>query len=708
MASLGRPQVQSMSSRILFSSFLTIVLAVVWAYISIASQQPAVLMQDDTQAFSSRHHGSRYDLSKVKGIERVDDSRVEALLVENGFAVVPDKTYAGIEEFYQRLEKRGIPIFISTDAILHTSHVLFDYTLRIVEIKQLRTLIAQLSRVLLDTSLQQYEQATHPDLQEAALRNAMFFAVALKLLGEEEFVPGQIRTEVEAEIALIEAHKGWHFSPVFEDPESKYLYREDYSQYVPRGHYTRNKEFEGFFKAMMWYGRMIFPLPRDQGWQVDKFLKRVTRQALLITQALMESSYRELWDRIYQLTAFFVERSDDLTPYDYLELMEQVYGEAWRSVDYFTDEDRLLAFIAEAMKMRDPKVESGIKWTEAARPDQFYKKGLKFMGQRFTPDAYMFQELVYPNVASRFLPKGLDIMAVLGSETAERILETEGHFDLPGYVVQLEKLQQEFSELPIEDWTKTLYWSWLYSLKPLLEDSRSCSECPLFMLSDAWAKKALNAALASWTELRHDTILYVKQSYTARLSAPVQPKGYVEPYPEVYQRVADLVKQMREGLEEQGLLIDEVEAHLTRFEELLEQLRLISEKELGGEALTEEEYELISKIGYRLYEVTQLSQPLMEEVTGQGDAKMMVIADVHTDANTQQVLEEGVGYPFIIYVIAPIEGELVLTKGAVFSYYEFFWPMSDRLTNERWQEMLEMGVEPDLPIWAEAFTVRER
>jgi len=705
-----------MSKISLFIILLALILAgIAGFYISITPTklgtkitEEGIVVDDDIDASSSRASSNQYDLSKVKGIERVKDPRVKALLAMNGFAVIPDKTYAGIEEFYQSLDRRGIPIFVSTDAILHTSHVLFDYMLRIVEIERLRTELISLGRTLVDLSLRQHKQAVDSSIQEAALRNAMFFSVALKLLDETWPIPELIRDRVEAEIALIEAHEGWHPSPIFEDPQSPYLYREDYSQYVPRGHYTRNKKFEGFFKAMMWYGRMIFPLPRYEEWQIDQFLKRVTRQALLITQALMDSSYRELWDRIYQPTAFFVERSDDLTPHDYLELMKQVYGEAWRSVDSFADDDRLLRFIAGAMELRDPEVESGIKWTEAARPDQFYKKGLKFMGQRFTPDAHMFQELVYPNVASRFLPKGLDIMAVLGSRTAEQILETEGDFDLPGYAMQLEKLQQEFSELTIEDWTRTLYWSWLYSLKPLLEDRRDCPECPVFMLSDAWAKKALNAALASWAGLRHDTILYVKQSYTGELSPPPAPlpKGYVEPHPEVYQRVADLVKQMREGLGERGLLIDETEAHLVRFEELLKQLRLISEKELHKETLTEEEYELISKIGYKLQAITQFSESLMEEIAGEGDAKMMVIADVHTDANTQRVLEEGVGYPFIIYVIAPIEGELVLTQGAVFSWYEFPWPMDDRLTDERWQEMLEAGVEPDLPTWTEAFMVR--
>ncbi len=55
---------------------------------------------------------------------------------------------------------------------------------------------------------------------------------------------------------------------------------------------------------------------------------------------------------------------------------------------------------------------------------------------------------------------------------------------------------------------------------------------PMFMQVPAWLDKDLFAALASWAELRHDTILYAKQSYTMEVTAvrpvPKMVKGYVE------------------------------------------------------------------------------------------------------------------------------------------------------------------------------------
>jgi len=116
--------------------------------------------------------------------------------------------------------------------------------------------------------------------------------------------------------------------------------------------------------------------------------------------------------------------------------------------------------------------------------------------------------------------------------------------------------------------------------------------------------------------------------------------------------------------------------------------------------LSEEEYELIRNIGGTLEGITTFSAKVKEEITSEADERMAVVADVHTDTNSSQVLEEGVGDASLIYVIAPVEGKLVATQGGVFSYYEFTQPMDDRLTDEAWQKM---EPKPDLPIWTGSF-----
>ena len=57
-----------------------------------------------------------------------------------------------------------------------------------------------------------------------------------------------------------------------------------------------------------------------------------------------------------------------------------------------------------------------------------------------------------------------------------------------------------------------------------------------------------------------------------------------------------------------------------------------------------------------------------------------------------------------IYVIVNEGGVVRLTRGAIFSYYEFIHPISPRLTDEAWREMLTGETPPAMPEWTASFT----
>jgi hypothetical protein len=635
-----------------------------------------------------------------------------AALQENGFVVVP----AGREHLYQiykDADEAGVPAFVTTDAVLHAYHILYDYALRLAELKHFIADLEALNGAMLRAAEGSYESSSG-DVQQAAYQSVAFHAVATKLLTPDTSVPAVVRHVVEQELELIAGHEGLAISPIFG-------YFEDYSQYVPRGHYTRNEDFERYFRAMMWYGRMSFHLinPRD-----PDAARRETRAALLTVRALHEEEAGgepalDLWERIYEPTAFFVGAADDLTVYEYSEVASDVYG-GLPDASALADEAALDEFISMARDLRPPAIVGGLV-TDREDPEEV-TMGFRFMGQRFIPDSYVFQELVYDKVlqfqgsgepftmvgsaagAIRGFPRGLDVQAVLGSARALEILTEEGDTDYVGYREQLDKLKGEFAELPAERWTSNLYWNWLHTLQPLL--SVKGEGYPAFMQSAAWVDKDLHTWLGSWTELRHDTILYAKQSYTLRATS-ITPevelaRGYVEPQPEVYARLAALTAQMRVGLGDRGLLDTEIGEKLVSMEELLLSLKRISEKELVGDSPSEEEYALIRNVGGRLEYLTTFSEEIEEEITSQADERMALIADVHTDTNSGQVLEEAVGDAFPVYVIVLVDGEQVVAVGGVFSYYEFKQPMSNRLTDEEWQEL---SPRPDRPAWTDSFVV---
>src|SRR4030095_6457757 len=60
--------------------------------------------------------------------------------------------------------------------------------------------------------------------------------------------------------------------------------------------------------------------------------------------------------------------------------------------------------------------------------------------------------------------------------------------------------------------------------------------------------RTLNTQLASYTELKHDTVLYAKQPYTA-IFVCEYPAGFVEPVPEFWRRMKEIAEATAAGLD---------------------------------------------------------------------------------------------------------------------------------------------------------------
>ena len=686
------------------------------------------------RAHPSIQRDDRFSLKNVAGLEKITLSvHSRELLERYGFAVSPGNEKE-IYDVYTQARNRNQPIFVSTDAVLHTCHIFFDYLLRILEMEKLFVRVEQLTDMMIALSRDQYEEAKQRDVKEAARLNAGFFSVAKKLISPG-YAPGlELEGLVETELRNIDAHKGLEFRALLDYIENPTVFDtpyafEDFSQYVPRGHYTRNETFAKYFRVMMWYGRIDFKLKPGEKDEAIRAGEKMTLQALLMADALMKNNKAyQTWRRIYEPTVYFVGKTDDLSVDDYMKLIPDVYSTEG-SVDRYGAEGKLSVFIERAMKLRPPRILSGAAFVEDGEFADT-TKGFRFMGQRFIPDSHMFQELVYGRKgdkivlkytgkgkpftmevipaagAVRAFPRGLDVMAVLGSGRALAILEQEGDTEYTYYYDQLNALKKELASLSTAEWKQNLYWRWLFCLLPLLEDRKE-EQVPGFMKNEAWLDKELQTSLGSWTELRHDTILYAKQSYTMLTRAlaprPELTYGFVEPYPEVYRRIQKMMADLRQNLAELEIFIPGIPEKITEFENVLSRLAAISERELEGGEPNEQDFELIWNIGNTLSSLKQFPPEIMKKITSGTDERMDIIADVHTDVNTKQVLEEGVGSPFDIYVIVEDSIGRRLCRGAVFSYYEFKHPMDDRLTDEKWQTMGKERQRPDQPPWTKTF-----
>ena len=649
------------------------------------------------------------NIDQFTSVEGWNDD-VRDKIVENYFTAItgstysftsPTRVYQQFSEVYDDNYWSNIPQFVTTDAMYHTFHILYDEALRTMEQNNLTFYLKRLCLHMVEISLTQMTELENTRWSELARRNVAFFAVALACLDPEWPIPSSVADDVAEVLSLMDAASGYSADWFMGQ-------KEDFTQYIPRGHYTKTTELSNFFKAMMWLGRISLRIsPSDEGFTPQENNERgkdETGQAVLICKAmrensssLMSSDVKRLWNWIYLPTSFFVGESDDLSPTEYSELMDEVFGEDPSLAD-IQDFGLLDEFRALAAELRDPRILSDFMWYTDTMEN--VTKGMCFFGQRFVPDSYMLWELVFPNVGSvlapRLFPKGLDVMSVLGSQRASELLAVESSY--VNYTQQIDMLKAEFDELGLEEWTQNLYWMWLYSLKPILSSFEG--DFPSFMKGDAWEDKSLVTALGSWTELRHDTVLYAKQSTTGYFSTMNPMPGYVEPAPSVYARLASLCKMMIDGMANRSLLSDSLFQRLLSLHSLLLDLRNISVKELTSTPLNEAEISTIKYIGHTLRR--------LERGEEQDVDRAAIVTDVHTDPNTDSVLQEATGDPMVIIVaVSNSEGLVYLTRGAMFSYYEFIHPMSDRLTDSAWWEIIDSGETPEMPSWEKDFIGRE-
>lgn len=621
------------------------------------------------------------DLSNIDNLWQfyLGDARISKL-VQNGFVV----DSSGGSEFFEIYESNRygkIASFVTVDSLMHTYHLYFSYLLKNIEKNQLSDNLSLLSRRMLDDSISQYEKLKGTEWENAALRNVAFFTVGARLLDDSALVSDAVAGTVQHELNLINSAQNVEISEITG-------VMEDYSQYAPRGYYEGDAKLERYFRAMMWYGRIHFTQDNED----------LNRSSLLIAKALLDDSeaYR-LWESIYAVTSFFAGASDDLGVCEYRTVLRETYGESFAVESLAGNDAAFEKFHAMTATLTPPSINS----VPIEEGESNVIRGFRFMGQRFTIDAAIMQQLIYQNVKEngggerRMLPDVLDVPAALGSDAALHILNDSGASGYSGYTENMNALRKWLSAENTGLWSASLYSSWLNTLRPLL--TAKGQGYPAFMQSEEWAKKNLECFAGSFTELKHDTVLYSKQ-VMAEMGGDgddriPDDRGYVEPEPVVYARFSCLAQQTAQGLREYGMLSSEDDENLTRLAYIADQLLIISNKELQEESLTEEEYEFIRTYGGNLEHFWRDALRDADGPISTREYPAAIVVDIATDPNGGQVLEAATGNPSRIYVIVKVEGKLKIATGSVYTFYQFPWAMSDRLTDSKWRQM--MGLQAD-------------
>jgi len=585
----------------------------------------------------------------------------QSMLIDNGFVVLPSRD-TKMFYVYDQNEYSGIPNFITADSVLHMYHLFYDKSLAFVEAGYLSEDLKLLSNQMLEQSVLLYGELDD-DLKKLQLKNIAFFQVAKQLIDPDSKATADVPAEATAiagqELSLIEQAQGFSVSPLFG-------FDLDYSQFKVRGHYTKSEKLGDYFRTMMWLGTAPLPLIDRNG----AFLYDNTLQALLMSFTTFlktkGKSNVQLWNHIYDPTEQYVGASDDIQLLQMNDVRVAVFGEG-NDANVFNDDayyDKLLTAV-EALP--EPRIQG--KLTSVSTPT---RKQFRYMGQRYILDSFIMQNLMEPQV--RPVPTALDVMGVLGSATAEKQL-----FDVlkpqlawPEYETNYRKLKSEVGGYSNETWSSNLYNGWLWSIQAALTEFGPDSGMPWFMTNDAWKHKTLNSAIGSYTELKHDSVLYGKQPM-AEMGGPADyaKTHYVEPNVALYSKLLYLTDDTIELLEGKGMLNETMRTGAEDYKKLLELLIECSLKELRNEPLTEEENDRLLWYGGTLEHIGNTLLSGMADGLSEGDSALelsdMLVSDIATVApsqnNDQGMLSLGTGISIIFMLSCRLKASLRWREG---------------------------------------------
>ncbi|MEX2419412.1 MAG: DUF3160 domain-containing protein [Acidimicrobiia bacterium] len=600
------------------------------------------------------------------------------LLAENGFVVV-EGSYGQFHEAYGHVSASSMqPLFVTTDAAYHYWHLVFAKALRDTEQQVLLPALEQFALELAGDAREQADEYAAGPLAEPAGQVADFAGLLVALL---ELETGPFDPEVAAEMALIADHLAFATSPTTGAMV-------DYTLFVPRGHYASTPDLTRYFLAMSVLGQTGFAVTDEAQLATALLLARLLEADPVLV---------ELWTRIYQPTAFLVGLADDYTPF---EAAAAASAQGGLSDPAFLAEPAALAAVAETLL--------GLRQV-AIDPEN---SSIRVMGTRFVLDSFILDQLVHPSVFGRLTASPLDVAAAFGSDWALGVQEAAGQTAYESYATQLETMRTLVAERDALAWAGTVYDAWLYAIQPMW--SGHGAAYPDLMRSEAWAAKAHQAGFGSYTELKHDTVLYAKQAFAEGEfpPAPAEPRHWVEPEPVVYERLAAVARLMRAGLADRALLAEDVALVLDQLIGMYDRFARLAWDELAGQPISAEDNEWLETIGSRFELLWLLTAESDESAAGgfaeSADDIAAVVVDIMS--NPTDALEIATGEIDLIYVIVPADdGRFQVARGGVYSYYEFWVPRDQRMTDEEWRLLIRdwerVEEVPDRPPWTDSFLV---
>lgn len=498
---------------------------------------------------------------------------------------------------------------------------------------------------------------------------------------------------IESDIDKIYAATEVGKSPLFSQYSDEL--KTDYTQYTPRSHYTKNSALRAYFRTMMYLGRSSYFLKKDIG---------IVDANLLVKQFSVENNGAaplDSWNKIMAITGFYAGQSDDLTYTEWQDYAVKILGANVTADSDLTSAANIAKLAENLNQLRLPKILSDVVISEdifSMTKADLLRDSLSFrvFGQRFTFDAWVLNDLTAgqekTEVKLPSTPSALFVNAAMGdlraAEYVQEFLKRDAGFkaaEVIGFLTKLDQKKSDIIKVKKDEWFNSMGSAWLYVLGSLTHNFGD--KYPLYMRTASFLDKQIQTFLGSYAELKHDTLLYAKQSYAelggggGDQAIPPVVKGFVEPNLEFWNRFNELIGRTEEFFVTNDLLKDSnALARLREFKKISVFYEDFAKKEMQSVAISDDDYEKL-----RTTKLSFMAEPFGGESPDEISGQVALIADIHTDALRGEILYEATAKPYLMLAIVANEDSPRVVASLVYNHYELTAPLVKRLTDEDWR-----------------------
>ncbi|MDD4332818.1 MAG: DUF3160 domain-containing protein [Patescibacteria group bacterium] len=466
---------------------------------------------------------------------------------KNGFTIANNPAPKEADNFlsaYDYLNNKNLPILITDDFLFYYYQNTLKQIYKDIENNIFYDNLWKINTNLFNTADTRYRalkassKLPNDPILEGARVEAIYYGVTLELLkpkikqikeeatdnsdfktGDDAFynfdAPSYLKEDINKETALIYGQNTSAKSPTF-------LYTVNYANFTIPEDYKNNSRLSNFYLATKWLNS-VFPvyfkdancktclLDKDD-WRVNMIAASFIAKDLATSQNLKND-----WAIIYKIMSFFTGLRADLTYLNYDNALKEIFGQDYKIEELFSlsnsKQDENLTKLKNKI--------AGIKFNEIEgsydRNNSSLKSylGLRVLAENYSPDNYLFSQLISPKVAdylgtkntanssvtycsnseSRCRGMGLDIIN-LAYPLQPEIKYFSSNINYKNYSNQAASLKKQLADFNLNTWHNSGYWSNLNIIKTYLENNTSPKLS--FTQNSLWRNKNVNTALGAW------------------------------------------------------------------------------------------------------------------------------------------------------------------------------------------------------------------